>query len=249
MDGKWNVSFDGGSHEIKAEVSPWTGRLQVYFDSRLIETRTIMWILGDIYAFERYGHSFVLRVAGAAYFGRLVLVLDGVAVGSPDAPPLIASEAPKPVANFLDETDVKESPEVVGTEEITLDNSFGEADLSMEKVLSRETTNEFSVEQSGEATASVSADVFSVVKAELGMQLSRKTGQTAGQKVTESQTFRLTAKARERVTYRVVWKRTVRTGIYRYSINGVPASVAYRLNYGLSSEVHTEKPMASGSAS
>jgi hypothetical protein len=255
MDGRWTVSFDGGTHEIRADVSLWTGRVHVYLDDTLIETRTVQGVGGDIDAFERYGHSFVLRFEGGAhrpgqgYFGRLVLLLDGAAVGSPPMAPLRPLQSTRPVVNFLDETDVRETSEVVGTEYITLDNTFGEADLSMEKVLSRETTNEFSVETSGEAKASLVADFFPVVKAELGMQLSHKTGQTAGQKVTESQTFRMTAKAKERVTYRVVWKRTVRTGICQYWINGDRVSVTYRLTYGLSSEVRAEKPTSTGSGS
>jgi hypothetical protein len=65
---------------------------------------------------------------------------------------------PPPAAiQFIKEGSVQESVEVVGTEEYPIDNRFGDKEFTTEREVSRESTNELSVDTSsnlGEGSAS-----------------------------------------------------------------------------------------------
>src|ERR1017187_3063182 len=135
---------------------------------------------------------------------------------------------------------MQESEEVVATEEYPLDNRFGDRAFTTVRQVSRESTNELSVDTSSQLTGKVGLEVLSAIKAEIEAQVSRQTGQKIGEKVTESQTLAFSVGAKASVLYQVVWKRKIRSGGGFYLSGGTPVTVPYRINYGLSCEVRTQ---------
>jgi hypothetical protein len=156
-----------------------------------------------------------------------------------EAPARRAQGAPVPI-QFMKELSVQESEEVVGTEEYPLDNRFGDQAFTTVRQVSRESTNELSVDTSSHVGGNVGLEVLSIIKAEIEAQLSQQTGQKIGEKVTESQTLTFSVGPKASVLYEVVWKRKVRSGERLYLSSGNPVTVPYRINYGLSCEVRTQ---------
>jgi hypothetical protein len=247
MTGNWTVHLEDGPHTIKADLSRWTSRVKVYFDNNLIDTKFLFIMVGDIYNFERSGHRFVVSVKDIVNWGgHLALSVDGAEVnqGGMLAPP--PQQQPQrqvmtPPAQFIQEVNVVETSEVYRTEEYPFDNSYGDSELATEREISEESTNEFSLEATNQVTGSVSLQAFSMLKAEIAGQVSKKVGQNIGEKITESQTLHLKVRAYSSVVYRIIWKRNIRSGEYIYLVNGSPVSIPYRMKYGLSVEVQTRK--------
>ncbi len=152
---------------------------------------------------------------------------------------LLVKGAPGAI-QFMKELSVQESEEVVGMEEYPLDNRFGDQAFTTVHQVSRESTNELSVDTSRQLSGKIGLEVLSVVRAEIEAQLSQQTGQKIGGKVTESQTLTFSVGPKSSVLYEVVWKRKVRSGERLYLSSGKPVTVPYRINYGLSCEVRTQ---------
>jgi hypothetical protein len=144
-------------------------------------------------------------------------------------------------AQFIHEVNVVETSEVYRTEEYPFDNRYGDSELATEREISEESTNEFSLEATKQVSGSINLEAFSMLKAEIAGQVSRKVGQNIGEKMMESQTLHLRVGAHSSVVYRIIWKRNIRSGEYVYLVNGSPVSIPYRMKYGLSVEVQTRK--------
>lgn len=243
MTGSWSIQLEDGSHSIKADLSPWTARLKVYFDNDLINTSFVFIMLGELYWFTRDGRKFVISVKGPSYLGgRLALSVDGDDV---DEGGMVARRQPETVATspaqFIQEVNVVETSEVYRTEEYPFDNSFGDSPISTERQFSEESTNEFSLASTNKVSGEVGLDAFSWLKAKVAAEVSKQVGHNIGEKVTESQTLAFSVGPKSAVVYRIIWKRNIRTGEYLYLVNGNPVSIPYRMKYGLSVEVQTRQ--------
>ncbi len=242
MEGNWTVQTEDGSHAIHADITTdlLSGKLKVTWDSEVVESCRLMLLLGDIKSFQRGGHSFLLKIHGYGLLGRLALSMDGIEISNGGLPaPVRRAPAPAPI-QFVKELSVQESEEVVSTEEYPLDNRYGDQAFSTVHQVSRESTNELSVDTSGQLNGKVGLEVFTAIKAEIEAQVSQQTGQKIGEKVTESQTLTFSVGPKSSVLYQVVWKRKIRSGERLYLSGGNPVTVPYRVNYGLSCEVRTE---------
>jgi hypothetical protein len=144
-----------------------------------------------------------------------------------------------PAVRFIKELSVQESEEIVGTEQYPLDNRLGDQAFTTVRQVSRETTNELSIDTGSQITAKVGLDVFSAIKAEIEAQVSQQTGHKIGEKITESQTLTFSVGPKSSVLYEVVWKRKVRAGERLYVSDSNSFTIPYRINYGLSCEVRT----------
>jgi hypothetical protein len=247
MSGDWAVQIDGGTHAIHAEIIVGlTNRLKITWDGEVLESSLQWLMLGELRSFQRNGHSFVLSIRGFGLLGNLFLSMDGVEIprGGVAAP---VKRAPAPASapiQFVKELSMQESEEVVGTEEYPLDNRFGDQPFTTVRQVSRESTNELSIDTSSQLDGKVGLEVFSAIKAEIEAQVSRQTGQKIGEKVTESQTLTFSVGPKSSVLYQVVWKRKIRSGERLYLSGGNPVTVPYRINYGLSCEVRTQAQAA-----
>jgi hypothetical protein len=238
MNGSWTVRLEDASHVVAAEISGWTGRLKISWDGRTVDVSTVLWPYGDIRAFERNGHSFVLSVRGVPSLGGyLALALDGVEVAAGAA--LSPAPTSLPYFQFVHEQNVVKTEEVVSVDDFPLDNTFGTDELVSEQQVSKESTSELTLETTSQLNGKLGLKLFSALEAEVSTLLSKKTGATVGQKTTETKTLRFTVKEGSSVVYQVIWKRKVRAGEYVYWAQGSHLTVPYRIHYGLSHQVRT----------
>lgn len=249
MTGAWNVQLEDGQHSIRVEHSPWACRLKVFFDNNEISRAYVFVLLGDIHQFDARGHHFVVSVKGYGYWGgHLALSVDGREVQpggflAPTPTPQQQIQQPPtalpPSTQFIQEVNVVETSEVYRTEEYPFDNTFGDSELSTEREISEESTNEFSTETNNQANAKAGFNIMQVLTAEVAAQVSNKVGHRIGEKVVESQTLRLAVRPHSSVVYHIIWKRKIRSGEFLYMVNGSVVSIPYRMKYGLSVEVKT----------
>lgn len=241
MNGNWRLELEDGAHEVFAEFNQ-LGKLTITWDDRVIQSGMVLLLLGELQRFHQTGHTFVLSVRGFGKLGKLVLSMDGAELGT--TPGKLAPAPPKaPFAvQFVKELSCAETEEVVGEEEYPLDNRFGSSPFSTDRQVSKESTNEFSVDVNSQVSGHLSVEMLAVIKAEVAAQVSHQVGCKIGEKVAESQTLHFTVGPKLAVLYQVVWKRKVRTGERLYMANGAPVTVPYRVNYGLSCEVRTLQP-------
>ncbi|HXR40195.1 MAG TPA: hypothetical protein VN776_13940 [Terracidiphilus sp.] len=242
MNGDWTVQIEDGTHTIHADItSDLLGdRLKVAWDGEVLESSRLGLLLGDLRSFQRNGHSFLLNVHGFGLLGHLVLSMDGVEVPRGGVATPMKQPPQAAAIQFIKELSVQESEEVVGTEEYPLDNRFGDQSLTTVHQVSRESTNELSIDTSTQVGGNVGLTVLSAIKAEIEAQVSQQTGQKIGEKVTESQTLTFSVGPKSSVVYEVVWKRKVRSGERLYLSGGQQMTVPYRINYGLTFEVRTQ---------
>jgi hypothetical protein len=251
--GDWTLHLDDGPHALSVvlRMGVTGNRLTVSVDGQKIDSALVFAYLGEIRRFTWHGHRFGLRVKGLGLSGELALFMDGSEI-APDAAsesvvlqnrPVPASpRAPVPQApQFQREINIVETDEVIGVEEYPLDNRFGDSALTTDRQVSKASTNECSVETSGQVNANVSAEILSVIKAEIAGQLSKQTGSKVGETVTESQTLHLSVGPHAAVLYRVLWKRRVRAGQRVYQVETGEISMPYRLTFGLSCEVRSQE--------
>jgi hypothetical protein len=271
MTGDWTVQLADGAHAIHAEISVGPlNKLKIAWDGEVLHSSIVWLIWGDLRSFQRDTHSFVLGVRGLGLLGRFVLSMDGAEVprlraAAPlqrtrrpftplqfirdlgvrlgAAAPLERTPPPAPV-QFIRELGVQESEEVVGTEEFPLDNRFGDQPFTTVRHVSRESTNELSVDTSTRVDGRLGLTVLSAIKAEIEAQVASQLGHKIGEKVTESQTLTFSVGPKSAVLYQVVWKRKVRSGERLYRSAGNSVTVPYRINYGLSCEVRTRAQAA-----
>jgi hypothetical protein len=169
----------------------------------------------------------------------------------PKAPARTASTppvSPVPTVQFKEDRILNEADEVVDVVQYSIDNRFGDQPIMTEKQVSRETTNELSVDTLYKAGVKISGEIEAVliakIKGELEAEISRQTGRKIGEKVTESQTVKMSVGPRASVLYQVIWKRRVRNGERVYLLGDDIATVPYKVSYGLSCAVRTEEPDA-----
>jgi hypothetical protein len=246
----WAVQVEDGTHAVHAEliaaslIRARAARLEITWDGEVIESSSIWFALGDLRSFERNGHSFLLKgrfKLGLLSSVRFDLYMDGVVV--PETGMIEpAKTSPTPAGiQFVKEVSVLESAEIVGTELYPLDNRFGDQAFSTVRQVSRESTNELSVDTHGRLRGKIGFNVLSAIKTDIEAQVSRDTGHKIGEKVIESQTLTFSVGPKRSVLYEVVWKRRVRSGERLYLSGSEQVSVPYKIYYGLSCEVRSQQ--------
>lgn len=245
MTGDWVVTLDDGAHAVHAYLNTGFvgGKLTTAWDGQIVDSATVYLFVGNLRSFQHGGHAFVVGIRGFGLMGKMTLTMDGVEVppsgtAAPEKAAAPAAPAQKSL-QFVQEIDVQESDEIVGTEEYPLDNRFGDQALSTARTVSRESTNELSVDSSGKLGGTLGLELYSAIKADIEAQLSQQIGHKVGEKITESQTLTFSVGPKASVVYEVLWKRKIRSGERLYMLDGDPVTVPYRVNYGLSCEVRT----------
>jgi hypothetical protein len=163
------------------------------------------------------------------------------------------TKAPTPPTPSVSSSDVQfvedrigfEAEEIVGNEQYPLDNRFGDQPFTTVRQVSRESTNELSVDSQYKGGVRIGGEIkvklIASIKAEIEAEISRQTGRKIGEKVTESQTLTFSVGPRSSVLYQVIWKRRVRSGERVYLLGKNPITVPYKVSYGLSCEVRTHQ--------
>ena len=242
MRGDWTVQTEDGAHAVDADIDSGLlgAKLRIAWDGEVLLSSQLFVLLGDIGSFQHQGHFFVLKIRGFGLMGALVLFMDGAEIPPRGAAPVVRQAAPAQL-QFVREVGVLESEEVVGTEDYPLDNRFGDQTFTSVHQVSRESTNELSIDTTTQVTGTAGLTLFSAIKAEIEAQVSQQTGLKIGETVTESQTLTFSVGPKSSVIYQVVWKRRVRSGERLYLSGSNQMTVPYRICYGLTYEVRTQE--------
>lgn len=250
MHGDWEVQIEDGTHAVHAEITyRLTNQLEIAWDGAVVERSPVWLLLGDLKSFYRNGHSFLIKIHGFGALGSLALYMDGVEVPKLGMVGPTKAAPPRAAIQFVKDLSVQESEEIVGTEQYPLDNRFGDQTFSTVRQVSRESTNELSIDTRSQLSGKIGFDVLSAIKADIEAQVSQQTGHKIGEKVTESQTLTFSVGPRKSALYEVVWKRKVRSGERLYLSGSDRVTVPYRINYGLSCEVRTQEQSGGGPSS
>lgn len=166
------------------------------------------------------------------FFDRLSVLLN-----QPATPPVSTSPEPAPAFKILEESDVREHTEIVGTEELPLDNRRGSDVLTVEHEFSKTVTNEISVEIERQGQVGIKLDLLGLLKVEVAALLSRQLGYKNGESTTRRHTSRFTVSPGDSVIYEIVWKRKTRTGKYEILAGNQRVTVPFNARFGLQYEV------------
>ena len=242
MNGNWIVQIEDGTHVIHASITIgiMVSMLKITWDDEEFDPSPVWGLDGNLKYFKRNGHYFLLSGRCVRQMRSFVLYMDDIEVPHGGVATLVERATAQEPIQFIKELSVQDSEEVVATEVYPLDNSFGDQLFTTVRQVSRESTNELSVDAGSQLGGKVSLTVLSAIKAEIEAQVSQQTGQRIGEKVTESQTLTFSVGPKSSVIYQVVWKRKVRSGERLYLSGGNHVTVPYRINYGLSCEVRTQ---------
>src|SRR5262249_54253723 len=156
---------------------------------------------GELARFDRNGHSFAIKSLNLfnylkrdhgwrpAEFGTLVLLQDGVEVPCQEYSKFFAKSqgankvkvagkqalsASPATVQYKEDVTVSEWDEIIGTEDYPIDNRFGDQACTTVRQVSRESTNELSVDTTGSLGVKLGHDFYKIVMAELEAKVSRQ---------------------------------------------------------------------------
>lgn len=139
----------------------------------------------------------------------------------------------------LEEVDFKETTEVLGSEEIPLDNSHGTSPLSIEYEVAKTLSTELTLDSTKEFSGGLELSALSVLKAKLSTKLATQVSHVLGETQVRRHMLRFTVEPGRSVVYVVTWKRKTRSGRYAVMINGKRKIVPYRVSFDLSYDIRT----------
>ncbi|MBF0400448.1 MAG: hypothetical protein HQL90_06735 [Magnetococcales bacterium] len=134
---------------------------------------------------------------------------------------------------------VAESERVLATEEVPLDNRFGNQAFVSEHEFFRSATVAIETDCSVGLAAQVGADLLGVLKADLQGRLARKLGVKGGTQISRHIRLKFTAAPGKRVLYRVVWQQTAQRGVFEIGVGRQLHEVPYLVTYGLAHAVES----------
>ncbi|MEO5348650.1 MAG: hypothetical protein H7836_03265 [Magnetococcus sp. YQC-3] len=134
---------------------------------------------------------------------------------------------------------LESTEQILATEEVPLDNRFGNQPFVSEHDFYRSATVSIETEWVGHWDALAGAELLSVIKAELHGRLGRKLGVEAGTQISRQIRVKFTAAPGKKVLYRVVWKQTAQRGSFAVGIGREVHVVPYLITYGLSHAVQS----------
>ncbi|MBF0460327.1 MAG: hypothetical protein HQL87_02930 [Magnetococcales bacterium] len=134
---------------------------------------------------------------------------------------------------------VAETEQILATEEVSLDNRFGNQPLVSDHEFCRSATVSIETDWSGHWDGLTSANLLTALKAELQCRLARKLGVEAGTQISRQIRLKFTVAPGKKVLYRVVWKQTAQRGLFEVGVGGQVCTVPYLITFGLAHAVQS----------
>lgn len=168
-----------------------------------------------------------------SFFDHLSVLLNE----APSPPVPTSPPEASPSFEILQEFDVREYTEIVGTEELPLDNRYGSDNLTVEHEFSKTVTSEISVEITQQLQGKIGLDLLKLLKVEVAALLSRQIGYNNGEPTTRRYTSRFNVKRGDLVIYTIVWKRKIHSGKYEILAGNQSVVLPFNARFGLEYEV------------
>lgn len=133
---------------------------------------------------------------------------------------------------------------ILATEDVPLDNRYGDRVLSSDNEFSRTATVTLDIDRSTEVNSSVRSGFGKLFSSQIGGELSKTLGVRVGSQITRKIRLNFSVSPYKKVLYRVVWKQESRRGEFDIMVNGKRRfRVPYLITYGLSHSVESLEGM------
>ncbi|MBF0427599.1 MAG: hypothetical protein HQL94_01640 [Magnetococcales bacterium] len=144
-----------------------------------------------------------------------------------------------PSIQIVAEQILTEDPVVLATEEIPLDNRFGNKLLSSEHEFARTATVAMKLDRGSKLVSDFKSSLLDFLETRTQLELGKSIGVSAGAEITRRIRLKFAVDPGRFVLYRVVWKQTSRRGIFEIMAGGKMVEVPYLATYGLTHVVES----------
>lgn len=134
---------------------------------------------------------------------------------------------------------------ILATEDVPLDNRFGDRVLTSDNEFSRTATVALDIDRSTEVSSSWRSGFGKMFTSEIAGELSRSLGVKIGSHISRRIRLNFAVSPHKQVIYRVVWRQESRRGEFEIMVNGKRRfRVPYLITYGLSHSVESIEDMS-----
>ncbi|MBF0587885.1 MAG: hypothetical protein HQL53_02030 [Magnetococcales bacterium] len=127
-----------------------------------------------------------------------------------------------------------DEPVILATEEVPLDNRFGNRVLISELEFSRTATISLNLGNSQGMSSTFHNSLIKLVQSWSSAHMSRSLGMQVGSQINRSIRLRLSCDPGKMAMYRVLWKQESRRGVLEMRIRNKTYEIPYTMTYGLS---------------
>lgn len=131
-----------------------------------------------------------------------------------------------------------QSREVVGIEQVSIDNRRGNESVTQRTQVSKTIEKTLTTSMQRSVDGSISASIFSVVKGQLAQKLTWDSNHQVGETITKSQEVELKAKPGEAVVYELTWTVRCDRGEAEFQLGGSRHVVSYEARHGLEMSIN-----------
>lgn len=129
------------------------------------------------------------------------------------------------------------SREIVGTEQVSIDNRNGSDSVTRRTQVSKTIEKTLKTSMQRSVDGSISANIFSVVEAQLAQKLTWDSSHQVGETITRSEEVELVVGGGEAVVYELTWMVESERGEAEFQLGGSRQVVSYEARYGLEMSV------------
>jgi hypothetical protein len=147
----------------------------------------------------------------------------------------------KPVTvDIVKEYIVSDESLILATEDVPLDNRYGDQDLSSEHEFARTATISLEVAHNREVGSALNSGFFKAFETKIADELSKSLGTKIGSQITRRVRLKFSVGPQKYSKYRIVWKQESRRGLFEIMVsNKKRYKIPYMVTYGLSHSVES----------
>ena len=134
---------------------------------------------------------------------------------------------------------VAETEIVLATEDVPMDNRFGNQAFVSEHEFSRSAKVAIKIDLGQQLDSVAGVGLLAVLKAELHSRLERKLGVDMGTQISRHIRLKFTSAPGKKVLYRVVWKQGSQRGLFDVGVGQHIHQIPYMVTYGLTHAVQS----------
>ncbi|MEO5332446.1 MAG: hypothetical protein H7839_10515 [Magnetococcus sp. YQC-5] len=144
-----------------------------------------------------------------------------------------------PSIQILAERVLTEESMILATEEIPLDNRFGNKLLSSEHEFARTATVAIKLDRTSKLVSDFKSSFWNLLETRTQLELGKNIGITSGSEITRRIRLKFAVDPGRFVIYRVSWKQTSRRGVVEIAAGDRIVEVPYLATYGLTHVVES----------
>ncbi|CAK0765283.1 hypothetical protein CCP3SC1_450016 [Gammaproteobacteria bacterium] len=144
-----------------------------------------------------------------------------------------------PTLQLLREAITEEQPIILATEEVPLDNRFGNNVLVSEHEFVRTASISFSMARDHQSTSGITGGLWAVVEGLAQDEIKKTLNIELNSQVTRRVKVVFSTAPGHLVRYRVIWKQEARRGMFAVDVGGKVYSVPYLVVFGLSHAIES----------